>query len=539
MKKNLLSLIALPLFCVCLTSCTIFDIVSKNSETTSFTGTKTEVEKAGAPNLVYKDIFLHADSGKGAIPSQGDVNLLVFPVEFSTHPFSSDDLNEISAAFSVNGEDTHYWESVPSFYSKSSFGALNMSATIAPKHVMNMSPTEFISPIETENSGVLKIRDLFVSCVNEYKKTQDSMAKFDLDKDGRLDGVYIVYSCPTYVTDSSLHENFWAFSFQAGSTANVNDPQLANVVWASKSFLHFNWEMNRDKPSRPKGAVDAHCLIHETGHMLGLDDYYNYDSLLDKSDSSYSLYAPAGGVDMMDNNVVDHNMFSKYAMGWGNPYVVDNSYSYPITLDLKPSQLAGEFLIIPANGTSFNNNAFAEYLMVEFYTPTGLNKNDSDSALAGYYPKGFSKPGIKISHVDARMIDITPTSNGASTTGFKDVVTKTQINSGNSKKYYDLGNANTPSQSFGVEILSKNNVLLYHLLESSGVNTLKNGADATDSSLFTTKTGSNTFNTTKFKNFFAFSTASKGLFNSGKDFGYEIKVEAITAESATITISRA
>ena len=61
--------------------------------------------------------------------------------------------------------------------------------------------------------------------------------------------------------------------------------------------------------------VDAHTFIHETGHLLGLDDYYDYN---DYRGAKGGLY----GADMMDNNIGDHGSVNKLLLGWIEPTVV-------------------------------------------------------------------------------------------------------------------------------------------------------------------------------------------------------------------------
>ena len=61
----------------------------------------------------------------------------------------------------------------------------------------------------------------------------------------------------------------------------------------------FNYDDNK--------GLDSHVLIHETGHMLGLNDYYNT-----YGDSTYS---PLGGLDMMDGDFGDNNPYSKILLG--------------------------------------------------------------------------------------------------------------------------------------------------------------------------------------------------------------------------------
>jgi hypothetical protein len=47
--------------------------------------------------------------------------------------------------------------------------------------------------------------------------------------------------------------------------------------------------------------------------------------------------------------------------------------SFPMTVNSKKAKLQGDCLLIPAAGESYNGTAFDEYLMVELYTPDGLN----------------------------------------------------------------------------------------------------------------------------------------------------------------------
>ena len=56
----------------------------------------------------------------------------------------------------------------------------------------------------------------------------------------------------------------------------------------------------------------AATVIHETGHVLGLPDYYS------ASTQTGGASWPSGimGSDMMMDNVGDHNGFSKWLLGW-------------------------------------------------------------------------------------------------------------------------------------------------------------------------------------------------------------------------------
>lgn len=65
---------------------------------------------------------------------------------------------------------------------------------------------------------------------------------------------------------------------------------------ASTSF------MNNDE----KYYVDSSTYIHETGHLLGLDDYYSYNP---------NTIGKVYGADMMDGNLGDHHLYQKFFWG--------------------------------------------------------------------------------------------------------------------------------------------------------------------------------------------------------------------------------
>lgn len=119
--------------------------------------------------------------------------------------------------------------------------------------------------------------------------------------------------------------------------------------WVNYNFLFQN-----------KGRLpDTHVLIHETGHLLGLKDYYSEDE-----DEQYFATAK---FDMMDMNIGDHNAFSKMLLDWTTPYVIQK----PTTFKLHSFIKTGECIILTS---SWNQTPMDEYLLLEFYTPTGINK---------------------------------------------------------------------------------------------------------------------------------------------------------------------
>jgi hypothetical protein len=113
--------------------------------------------------------------------------------------------------------------------------------------------------------------------------------------------------------------------------------------------------------------------------------------------TTYKNFNPAGGWDMMDENILDHDIFSKMALGWTTPYVVSGD----CTLEINPSETKGNCILVAPS--SWNQTAFDEYLLMELYTPTDLNYLDSHTAYSSR-EKHYTTYGVKLYHIDARVV---------------------------------------------------------------------------------------------------------------------------------------
>ena len=111
--------------------------------------------------------------------------------------------------------------------------------------------------------------------------------------------------------------------------------------------------------------IDAHTYIHETGHLFGLDDYYDYN---EDVGCNRGLYGAA----MMDYNLGDMDPYSKLLLNWINPIVVTGEGISSI--DLKSFENDNQVILIADHDiTSIYDN----YYLIEYYTNTGLNSNDT------------------------------------------------------------------------------------------------------------------------------------------------------------------
>ncbi len=442
-----------------------------------------------------------------SLKSTGERKLLVIPIQFQDVKFEDEDQarHDIEASF-FGTEDEVGWESVSSFYYKSSYGYLNITGRVTKPFTLPCTTSELLH-MNYGNNSWFALRE----SIEWYKQTYDDIDDYDSDGDGYIDSVWMVYAqnncnysktgvCSDNSDNTHLPSDlYWAFVHRDYTVQpNFSSPNAYCYGWASYDFMY---EGGYDKP-------DAHTFIHETGHILGLPDYYNYDR-----DGRNDMYSPAGKVDMMDNNIVDHNAYSKFLLNWVEPQVVkDNTTS----LTIRPFESSGDCILVP--NESFKDNPFAEYLMIEFYTPTGLNQLDSEVPYAKYNFKAMDTIGIKIYHVDSRLAILRANS---------------QSNSYELGRYTDqvvFGLADGQGLGFAHENSTTrenyDGFRKLHLLEADESNSFFRDQPATNSSLFKLN---DDFGVTKFEDF---------KFNDGKDLKWTFTITAMSDESTTITFTK-
>ncbi len=444
-------------------------------------------------------------------PSVGDVNLLVIPIllpgyeviDLDNDGISDNEkvLKDINKAFFASDEDeTLYYESVSSYYKKSSFGKLNISGTVTDWFDIKEAGYIYSNASEIDVEDTYEIVEDAVLWAKNNQKI--NLKDYDNDNDGYIDGVWCIYSCPNYTNDGPHTENrnYWAYTSyentdKSSSRADIDNPVYNLFGWASYDFMYEEGD-----------KIDSHTYIHEMGHFFGLQDYY----------SDTNSYNPVGKVDMMDANIIDHNSYSKMLLGWTKPYIVTGGN---ISINLKSMQNENSFIVIPSDNTTIINNEFdpfSEYILIEYYTPDGLNALDSVNKLSTS-PIGINDKGVRIYHIDNRKFSV-------------------EID-----KYYNVkttlydGHTLSSNESLILPISNSRNLSIYNLgfgidqiynlfdeirlIEKGNIDTFTSGGKQTINSLFIT---GDEFSLDKYgKNFFV----NEDKMNNGDSFSYEIKIE--------------
>ena len=496
---------------------------------------------AYAPSYKYSDVVKNSVYSLSCTPSTGDVNLLVIPVWFTdSSTFIKDNSkketvrSDIEKTYFGKNTDT-MWRSVKTYYEEESHQNLSLSGKVSNWYECGKSYKYYAQDPASKDSGAPKTAALVKDAVDWYfnNNSGESRLNYDADGDGYLDGVMLIYAAPDYASlQNDDYTNLWAFCFwiQEAKEQNPNKPGVNAFFWASYDYMYGSEVAFTKTGSVYHGGdtahcnLDAHSYIHEMGHMFGLEDYYDY---------SNNSYQPAAAFSMQDHNVGGHDPFSVYALGWGKAYIPNES----ITINLKPFTSSGEMILLTPNWNGYNS-PFDEYFLLEYYTADGLNTFDTTYRYMAdsrkRYPEGSKASGIRLWHVDARLLY---TATGLFSEKQITTIPDLTINGVHqrvvammSNTYYD---GSSYSESYcsvlGTQYADYN---LLQLIRNNRMADYQPSDFLSESSLFT-KGDSFSMNS------YARQFVNYGKLNSKKELGFTFKVNSCDDSSASISIEKA
>ena len=341
------------------------------------------VETVVSENVQYMTLDELADvrGVSYGLPSTGDVEALVIPIGFTNSNYTNV-LEKLELGFNGTPEETG-WHSLQSYYREVSFGALNIHSTITDIYQTGVAYD--LTSGETETDDYAYLADAVAYFENEYDYTD-----FDANGDGYIDCVFLVYLAP-YGTEDTHSDLWWAYTYvyyeENGETL-YDGVGIGWYMWFSIEFfddpiLQY-YDDNDNWVGDDKGlTVNAETVIHETGHAMGLDDYYDYVN---------NVYGGLGALNMMDYNQGDHDPYSKAILGWINPTVL-KSGDYETSLTSFTTTGDALFLVRTDEDTYFQ-----EFFSISLYTPDGVNALKAGDGV-GLYDEAC----IVIYHVNATL----------------------------------------------------------------------------------------------------------------------------------------
>ena len=188
-------------------------------------------------------------SGNIGLPTTGEVKLLVIPVTFTDYRcgnLCATRKEQIRKTFFGNANETS-WESVKSYYEKSSYGNLTLTGVVTDWFDSSWSTTQFASLTTTEGQypdafdPTWAMLDAAIAWYKSYSGSD--LTEYDTDFDGFIDSVYLVYNNPnaTNAVYSAAGEDvFWAYTYwhyNNYGNQNLSSPVGMTLVWSSFDFM--------------------------------------------------------------------------------------------------------------------------------------------------------------------------------------------------------------------------------------------------------------------------------------------------------------
>ncbi len=324
-------------------------------------------------NITYPNGYYISENFNGiekvdsdAIKSSGDVKVLVIPIDFNSSPSTDLDDQVIKKSFFDKKSDNYL--SLYEYYYRSSYFKLELTGEVLSWQRAKFEPS-YYENYKNAQTGLKGDAILIQEAVEGLNKKSLNLDDYDKDNNGYIDAVYFLYN-HDYNKDSNI---YWAYKYWYYGDLSLGNKKIGSYVFASVNFLEDDIKIGYSR-----------TLIHETGHLLGLDDYYDYNIGV----------GPEGGLgkaDMMDYNAGDHNPFSKLLLNWVKPIVVARNVASKQGFELEIKSFSeyntDNVVIIPAGNNS--DLLFNEFFIIIYYTPTNLNSTQ-------YY---LRDSGILIYHV--------------------------------------------------------------------------------------------------------------------------------------------
>ncbi len=354
------------------------DIITNNGKgLPKGTGGVYDVDFTDAENV--KDV---TDQGYylDGCPTKGSPGVLVIPVEFSdvTAQSKGYSISALKNAFGKNGTTDYY--SVYDYYYTSSYGQLTLDITVLDSWFLPQYSSSYYQNATMEYYGQdTPIGDqMILDEALAYLEGIMDLSQFDSDNNGIIDSVVLVTTLD--IGDDDFH---WAYRYwniytdDEGYYYTYDGVSANDYLWASYRFLY-----EEDGSYTNTGGMNTYTFIHEFGHILGADDYYDTEG----------NNSPLSEADVMDSTPGDHNAFTKFNLGWitASRLVTTDT---AVTLTLDTFSKTGDTILLACDWDP-DLGAYQEYYILVYYRNTGLNTG------AGGY---FDEEGILVYHVDASL----------------------------------------------------------------------------------------------------------------------------------------
>lgn len=294
------------------------------------------------------------------LQSTGSPKTFVLLIEFNNYPHEVGSFDLADMVYGDGKPANYPRESLANYYKRSSYDLLDLSDGQLFGWYTIPSDRSTIAQTTEGRENLIK------EVLNHFNNTSTGhdFSQYDNDGDGYIDYFIVFWSGPSEARPPNGPVPFW-WRYQTTW-------QDSSYTLDGKKLNRYSWQ---DEPENGAAVV-----IHETGHALGLPDYYDYDDTVGPDGG-------LGGFDMMDVYGGDHNCFSKWLLDWVEPIVVGGGMqAHALDISLPIWNCA---LIWP--GIDLDDK-FDEFFLVE-----------NRQAVLNDTSLGFAPDGLAIWHVDATL----------------------------------------------------------------------------------------------------------------------------------------
>ena len=319
------------------------------------------------------------------VPSTGNVNAMLFTAEFRDMKFRDNYKKGLKTWFfgdQDNSRKSFPIESIKAYYERASYGKLHINGDV--HHYVSGK----IRKSYDSKDQLTKNHDLYSeifenwmdsitantpSGLDEDEYLAESLKKYDSDNDKIIDAIYVLYAGP----EGTWGTQWW--NYRASFTYSFR-----NTGYKCKHIVFMNGSENVSRAVR--------VAIHETGHLLGLVDYYPYTKEL--VNGKKVRVSRIHTFDMMNNNFGDHNGFSKMLLGWIPKEKVKIVTSGTQLSGIKPYAINGDIVLIMPQSEWNRYGIYSEFIMAEYY-----------QSVSNDYLEEKNKPraGLRLYHIYARL----------------------------------------------------------------------------------------------------------------------------------------
>jgi len=319
-------------------------------------------------------------------PVEGTWNTLILLVDFedNQHTYMTSDFREL--LFSEEGK------SMKSYYQEVSYGKFKLEGEVYGWIRADSSYSFYVGDGYGYESPYPRNVPRLVEEVAKKADPFVDFSKYDNDKDGVVDGMFIVHAGPgAEVTGSK--KDIWSHQWQlsdplSGASPYLTDDGVYVDVYTIEPELLFDSDM-----------ITIGVFCHEFGHVLGLPDLYNIKTQ-DPGLGDFCLMASGSWTGTPAGSSPAHMCaWCKYFLGWITPDSLERNVVEEIKDAVLPcseyTPLCYRILENPGGvDWSSQSPGFGEYFLVENRQKRGFDE---------YIPG----EGLLILHIDESQTDNT------------------------------------------------------------------------------------------------------------------------------------